>query len=36
MHWIMMKDKLEPEEVIKMKLINKKNKFVDEETSLIS
>lgn len=36
MNWIMMKDKLEPEEVIKMKLINKKNKFVDEETSLIS
>ena len=36
MNWIMMKDKLEPEEVIKLKLINKKNKQSDEETSLIS
>lgn len=36
MNWIMMKDKLEPEEVIRLKLVNKKNKQSDEETSLIS
>lgn len=36
MSWILMKDKLEPEEVIRLKLINKKNKQADEETSLIS
>jgi dynein intermediate chain 1 len=36
MNWILMKDKLEPEEVIKLKLVNKKNKQNDEETSLIS
>lgn len=36
MNWILMKDKLEPEEVIRLKLFNKKNKQNDEETSLIS
>jgi len=36
MSWILMKDKFEPEEVIRLKLINKKNKQADEETSLIS
>jgi len=36
MNWILMKDKFEPEEVIRLKLINKKNKQSDEETSLIS
>ena len=36
MNWILMKDKLEPEEVIRLKLVNKKNKQSDEETSLIS
>lgn len=36
MNWILMKDKLEPEEVIRLKLINKKSKQTDEETSLIS
>lgn len=36
MNWILMKDKLEPEEVIRLKLINKKNKQMNEETSLIS
>ena len=36
MNWILMKDKLEPEEVVKLKLINKKNKQSDEETALIS
>lgn len=42
MNWILMKDKLEPEEVIRLKLVNNpvksklKNKQNDEETSLIS
>ena len=36
LNWILMKDKLECEEIIRLKLIDRKNKNAEEETALIS
>ena len=36
LHWVLMKDKLECEEIMRLKLIDKKNQRCEEDTALIS
>ena len=36
LHWALMKDKLECEEIMRLKLVDKKNQRCEEDTALIS